>query len=141
MASTQALTNQAKVDFLSGVHLPGDTYKLALYTSSATLNKASTVYTSYGECTGTGYVAGGAVIPGPYTVTLLNDMAYIDFPTTQGALWSNVTLTGVVTALLYNSSRSNKAIAVFTFASVDTISGSFLAKLPEPGATALIRFS
>ena len=141
MPSTQALTNQAKKDFLSGVHAPSDTYKLALYTDSANLSKDTTTYTPTGEFVGGGYVAGGEVVPGNYTVTLLGDTAYIDFPDQDGPMWTGVTLTNITTALLYNYSKANAAIAVFTFAPVSTISGSFLAKLPDPGVTALIRFT
>ena len=61
MASTAAVTDSYKQDILNGVHQPGDTYMVALYTSSATLSKSTTAYTTSNETSGTGYTAGGVL--------------------------------------------------------------------------------
>lgn len=63
MASTAAFTDQAKQDFLNGVHQPGDTYKVALYTASAAMDKTTTAYSSSNEITnsaGSAYKIGRA---------------------------------------------------------------------------------
>jgi len=154
MPSTAGLTNQAKVDFLSGTHNPTtDTYKLALFNDDSNMTPSTTTtYTAngtgayagrmQGEHANTGtYSAGGATVTGPYTVTLTGNTAYIDFPAAEGPMWTGATFVNVTTALLYNSSKpGNKAIAIFVFPAVNTISGSFLAKLPDPGLSAIIRF-
>ena len=135
MASTAAVTDQAKQDWLNGVHQPGDTYKIALYDSTATLSKSTTAYTSSGEVSGAGYSAGGTALSG-FTVGLSGDIAYVDFADPSFAA---ATLTGVVTALIYNSSRSNKALAVITGAPASSTSDTFTVVLPAPGATGSIR--
>ena len=137
MAVTQAVTNQFKQDVLNGVHQPGDTYKIALYTqAAATLNKNTTAYTATGEVVGVGYDAGGKTLSG-FTVGISGDVAYIDF---EDPVWTSSTITADA-ALIYNSSKSNKAMGVYTFASASSTNGNWTAKLPAPGATALLRIS
>src|ERR1035437_8673128 len=134
MSSTAARTNQGKQDFFMGVHQPGDVYKVALYTAGATLDKTTTVYSSSGEVTnaaGSAYAAGGAVLAG-FTVGIDGDVAYLTF---TNPTWPSSSLSGVVAALIYNYSRSNKAIAVLTFASTSTSNQTFTLVLPTtPGA-------
>lgn len=135
MAVTQAFTNQAKQDFLNGVHQPGDVYKVALYTqAAASLDKNTTAYTATGEVTGTGYSAGGATLTG-FAVGLSGDTAYMSF---ADASWAAATITADA-ALIYNSSRSNKAIAVLTFGSTVSTVGTWTLDLPAAGASAIIR--
>ena len=134
MASTAALTDQAKQDFLNGVHQPGDGYMVALYKATATMDKTTTVYSATGEVTndaGSAYVAGGAALAG-FTVGIDGDTAYMTF---TNPTWPSSSLSGVVAALIYNSSRSNKAIAVLTFPSTATSNQTFILVLPTtPGA-------
>lgn len=141
MAVTQCMTNQAKLDFLNGVHQPGDVYKIALYTqAAANLNKNTTAYTASGEVSGSGYSAGGNVLSG-FTAVLAGDVATIDF--TSDPLWSNASLTADA-AMIYNSSKSNKALGVYTFQSVTVVNGSFIVQLPAvggDGSTALVRIT
>ena len=134
MASVAAVTDQYKQDVINGVHQPGDTYMVALYTASATLGVATTAYTSSGEVVGTGYVAGGAVLSG-YTEGLSTNTAYLTF---SNASWTGSTLANVVTALIYNATRSNKAIAVLTFASTSTTAGTFTLQFPASGASSTV---
>jgi hypothetical protein len=132
MASTAAVTDSFKQDVLNGVHQPGDTYKIALY-NPGTLDKTTTAYTSTGEVSGSGYSAGGKVLTG-FTVGLSGDTAYIDFADPS---WTVATITAT-TALIYNSSRSNKSVAVLTFGSTVSTGGTWTLQLPAPGATGCI---
>jgi hypothetical protein len=133
MASTAAVTDQAKQDWLNGVNQPGDTYMVALY-NPGTLSKSTTAYTSSGEISGTGYTAGGVALSG-FTVSLSGDTAYIDWTTDPS--WTNSTITAS-TALIYNATRSNKALAVLTFTSTSSTAGTWTLQLPAPGVTATI---
>lgn len=134
MASTAAICNSYKQEILQGIHLAGDTYKVALYTSSATLSKSTTAYTTSNEVTGTNYTAGGVAMSG-FTTGLSTDTAWIDWATDPS--WANSTITAV-TALVYNNTESNKAVAVFTFSSTTSTNGTFTLVLPAAGASATI---
>jgi hypothetical protein len=132
----QTQTTSFKLELYQAVHnLTVDTLKIALYSASADLNEATTVYTTVNEVSGAGYVAGGVAMTG---VTLLSseDTAYVNF--------SNVEFGSSVTArcaLIYNASQGNKAIAVLDFGS-DKTSSNFAITMPKNTATsALIRSS
>lgn len=131
--STAAVCNSYKQDVLNGVHQPGDTYKIALY-NGASLDKTTTAYTATGEVSGTGYSAGGTALSG-FTVSASGDTAYIDW--TTDPTWASSSITAD-SALIYNSSRSNKAVAVLTFTSSTSAASTFTVQLPAPGATAVI---
>lgn len=139
MAITQGLSNSFTSDVLQGVHSPGDVYKIALYTSSATIGPSTTVYTSVGEVTGIGYTAGGVVLSG-YTVSVDGTTAILDW--TTDPTWSNASLTARG-AMVYNSTEGNKAMIVMDFGeNVTSTNGTFLVRLPVPDATTgLIRLS
>lgn len=135
MAITSAICNSYKQEILEGVHVSTDTYKIALYTSSATLDASTTAYSSTNEASGTGYTAGGATLSG-FTSGLASSTAYLTF---SDPAWSNATITARG-CMIYNSSKSNKAVAVFDFGSdVSSTSGTFTVDLPAAGASALIR--
>ena len=129
-------------ELFSGTHdLTADTLKMALYTSSADLSpSATTVYTTAGEATGTGYTAGGVTVT-TVAVTLYSETArgvvYVDFDNPE---WASSTITARG-AMLYNSSQSNAAIAVFDFGTEKVSSEStFTATLPSANKdNALIR--
>ena len=80
MAISQAITSSFKAELLAGKHDftsgTGHTFKIALYTSSATLNAATTDYTATGETSGTGYVAGGSALTSNGIAT--SDVEWID---------------------------------------------------------------
>lgn len=138
MAVTAAFTNQAKQDFLNGVHQPTDVYKVALYTqAAASLDKTTTAYTATGEVTGVGYTAAGLNMTG-FTVGISGDTAYIDWSTDPA--WTTATITADA-ALIYNSSRTNKAIAVLTFTTTTSTAGTWTLQLPAPGVTAIVRIA
>jgi hypothetical protein len=133
------LATQFKVDVLNGVHQPGDAYKIALYTNAATLDASTTAYTATGEVSGTGYSAPGLAMSG-FTVGSSGTTAWVDFTTDPAWSASSITARG---ALIYNSTRSNKAIAVIDFGVDKTSSaGTFTVTLPTADATnALIRLA
>lgn len=137
MAITAAVCNSYKQELFGGTHLAGDTYKIALYTSAATLSKSTTAYSATNEVAGTGYTAGGATLAG-FTNGLDTDTAYVDF--TTDPTWPSATITARG-ALIYNSTRSNKAVAVLDFgADITSTNGTFTVQFPAPvAATALIR--
>lgn len=135
MAITTAICNSYKKELLDGVHNAADTYKIALFTNAATLDKTTTAYSTTNEVVGTGYTAGGATLSG-YASGLSGDTAYIDF---SDPSWANATITARG-ALIYNSSQGNKAVAVFDFGGdITSTAGTFSITLPAPGATAVVR--
>lgn len=139
MAITQAFCNSFKQEVLQGVHVSTDVYKIALYTSVATLSKSTTAYSATNEVSGAGYTAGGATLSG-FTTGLDTDTAYIDWTTDPSWPAATITARG---ALIYNSTRSNKAVAVLDFGSdIVSTNGTFSATLPAAAAaTALIRIA
>jgi hypothetical protein len=138
MAITTALCNSYKQEILQGIHLAADTYKIALYTNAATLGKGTTAYSATNEVSGTGYTAGGATLSG-FAATLDGDVACLDFADPS---WANATITARG-ALIYNASRSNKAVAAFDFgADVSSTNATFAGVLPAADASnALIRIA
>ncbi len=137
MAITQALCSSFKSELLSGVHdfaVGGDVFKIALYTSAANLNSSTTAYTTSGEITGTGYTAGGKVLTNS-GVTLSGTTAYISF---SDLAWTAATFEAAG-ALLYNSSKSNKAVAVFNFGQTYSVSsGVFNLVFPPASSTTAV---
>lgn len=140
MAITASVTNQFKQDVLNGVHEPGDVYKIALYTSAATLSKATTVYSATNEVANSGsYAAGGITLAG-FAVTLDTDTAILDWTTDPVATSATITARG---ALIYNSTQANKAVAVLDFGSdITSTSGTFTIAFPAATAAAgLVRIT
>ena len=141
MPITSAVCNSFKQEVMLGEHdLDTDVIKMALFTSSATLGAATTTYTAVvaNEISGTGYTAGGKTVT-TVAVTLDGSTAIVDF---DNVTWASATFTARG-CLIYNSSKSNKAIAVFDFGEDKSASsGDFVAQLPAPAAaTALIRLA
>lgn len=129
-----------KQQILLGEHdMDTDVFKIALYTSAANLDATTTVYTTSGEvATGGGYTAGGNTLTGA-TVSLTGTTAFVDFSDTS---WSAATITARG-ALIYNSSKSNKAVAVLDFGS-DKVSsgGTFTIQFPaNDSASAIVRIA
>jgi hypothetical protein len=126
--------------FLGEHDLDTDTIKMALYISAATLDASTTVYSTSNEVSssGTNYTAGGNTLTGA-TVSLSGTTAFVDFADTS---WASAAFTARG-ALIYNSSKSNKAIAVLDFGSDKTsTSGTFTVQMPANTASdALIRIA
>ena len=142
---TTAMCNSFKQELLGGVHdLDTHTLKIALIKPSPTSNfsKATTNYSDLtansDEATGTNYSAGGQGLDSP-VISLSGDTALVDF---ADEVFSNLTITAAG-ALLYNSSASNKAIAVFSFGSnVASTAGDFTVIFPTADASnAVIRIT
>lgn len=139
MAITSAVCNSFKQEVFGGVHdLDTDVIKIALYTSAATLGASTTAYTTSDEVVGASYVAGGNTLTGA-VISLDGSVAIVDFSDTT---WSSATITARG-ALIYNSSKSNKSIAVIDFGSDKTsTNGDFTVQFPAANASnAIIRLS
>jgi uncharacterized membrane-anchored protein len=138
MAIVQSMASSFKREILLGEHdLETDEIKIALYTSAANLGPTTTEYATSGEVVGAGYTAGGEVMTG-VTVSLSGTTAYVDFADT---VWNpaNFTARG---ALIYNASKSNKAIAVLDFGSDKTTTTTFTVQMPaNTASSALIRIA
>ena len=132
MAITQAIPDSFKTDIFTGVHTSTDVYKMALYTSAATMDKTTAAYSTTNEVVGTGYTAGGTTMSG-FAVTLSGDTSVMDWTTDPS--WTTATITARG-ALIYNSSKSNKAMYVIDFGADKTsTAGTFTVQLPTPDAT------
>lgn len=143
MAITQALCTSFKVEILQGIHnftaSTGDVFKLALYTSSANLDATTTVYSATNEVANSGtYTAGGGSLTS-VTPTSSGTTAFLDF---GDITFTSATITARG-ALIYNSSKANRAVAVLDFGS-DKISttGTFAIQFPIADATnAIVRIA
>lgn len=138
MAITTAVCNSFKQEILQGIHEAADTYKIALYTSAASLGAGTTVYSATNEVAGTGYSAGGANLSG-FTTGLSGSTAWIDF---SDPSWASASITARG-CLIYNSTQGNKAVAVYDFgADITSTNGTFTVVFPTADASnALIRLS
>ena len=121
MAIVQTQTTSFKVDLLNGIHNFGtgvvraattaDTFKIALYTSDADLSASTTVYSASNEASGTGYTAGGNTLTVSQVPTSTDTTAFLSFSPTS---WASSTISARG-ALIYNSTQSDKAVAVLDF--------------------------
>lgn len=142
MAITQAMPTSFKSEVLQALHnftnSTGNVFKIALYTSSASLNSNTTVYSTTNEVTGTGYTAGGNTLTN-VTPTTSGTTAFTDFADTT---WSSSTITARG-ALIYNSTNGNRAVAVIDFgADKSSSAGDFTIIFPTADASnAIIRIS
>ena len=143
MAITQAVANSFKGELLQAQHnftaVTGNVFKLALYTSAATLSSATTVYTSTNEVANTGqYVTGGGVLTNVSPV-VSSGVAFIDFADIS---FTGVTLTAAG-CLIYNTSSSNKAVMVLDFGGdKSATSGTFTIQFPaDTSSAAILRIS
>jgi hypothetical protein len=147
MAITSALCTSFKKELLERKHdfntTSGHTFKLALYTSSATLGAATTDYTTSNEVVGTGYTAGGIALTN-IDPTSSGTTAFIDF---ADATFSAATITAAG-ALIYNTttdggSSTTNAVAVISFGGDKTsTNGDFVVQFPVADASnAIIRIA
>lgn len=142
MPITQSMCTSFKQEILVATHdftlTTGDVFKIALYTSSATLDATTTAYSATDEVAGTGYTAGGATLTN-VTPTSSGTTGYVDF---DDVTWSASTITARG-ALIYNSSKSDKAVAVLDFGSDKTsTAGDFTVSFPAFDASnAIVRIA
>lgn len=143
MAITQTTTTSFRVELLQAVHnFNTDTFKIALYTGSADIGPTTTAYTTSGETSGTGYVAGGNTLvvsqtptygfgPAPNQIPT----AYVSFANTS---WAGASFTARG-ALIYNASKSNKSVAVLDFGGDKTVTNqTFQVQFPAADANSAI---
>ena len=145
MAITSAICTSFKVELLKGVHnftaTTGNTFKIALYDSDATLGASTTAFSTSEEITntsGTAYTSGGAsltsVTPVASSTTAICDFADVSYSS------ASFTANG---ALIYNSSETNAAVCAIAFGSDKTATnGTFTIQFPTADATnAIIRLA
>lgn len=135
MANSTAMCTSFKKELMTATHdftaSTGDTFKAALFTSSASLGAATTAYGTTNEVSGTGYSAGGVSLTS-VTPTTSGTTAFGDF---ADASWSSASFTGNA-LLIYNSSKSNKAVSAHAFGSDQTVSsGTLTIVFPTADAT------
>lgn len=117
---TQALTSSFKQELLQGVHdLDNDVFYIALYIPSANIDSTTTVYTTSGEASGTGYTAGGQQLVN-LGASLSGTIAYASW---ENAVWPGAVISASG-ALVYNSSKGNKSVAVLNFGGYYSWDGS-----------------
>lgn len=152
MANTQAMATSFKQDILNGIHAFGttvvraattkDTFKAALYLTTANIGAATTAYSSTGEVTGAGYTAGGNTITTATAPATSGTTAF--FTPSASIVFSNVTLSTAFDAvLIYNDSASGKnAVSVHTFGAQTITAGTFTLSMPSnDSSNALIRIA
>ena len=151
MAISQTLATSFKVEILDGIHNFGvgvirastaaDTFKIALYSTLATLGSTTTVYTTQDEVTGTSYVAGGntLTISQVPTSTSTETTAWLNF---DNSSWTTASFSADG-ALIYNSTQGNKAVAVLNFGGTKTATAqTFTVTFPASTSdAAIIRIS
>jgi len=149
--STQAMCTSFKGEILTATHNFGtapiraattaDTFKAALYVTTATLGAATTAYTVTGEVSGAGYTPGGVTVTNATPPATSGTTAY--WTPSASITYSSVTLSTAFDAvLIYNSSQSDKAVSVHTFGSQTITAGTFTLLMPAnaPG-TALLNIA
>jgi hypothetical protein len=156
VANTQSMCTSFMGQLLTATHNFGtaptrgttaaDTFKAALYVTTATINAATTAYSATNEVSGTGYTAGGITVTNATAPTATNSsstagVAY--WTPSANLVYSTVTLsTAFDTVLIYNSSQSNAAVSVHTFGSQTVTAGTFTLTMPSnTTTTALLRLS
>ncbi len=158
MANSAGLCTSFKVELMLGAHQFGsvtlisrtsltapttDTFKMALYQTSATIGPSTTVYTATGEVSSAGYTAGGAAVTNATAPTSSGTTAY--WTPSASVSWTGVTFT-TDCALLYNSTQTvggfGRAVGSYTFSSQTVTAGNFTLTMPTNAAgTALIQIA
>ena len=156
MANTQSMCTSFMNELFTGQHNFGtgvvraattaDSFKAALYLTTATVNAGTTVYSATNEVSGTNYSAGGVTISAWNAPTATNSTATagVAFTTpTASITYTNVTLSTAFDAvLIYNSTQGDKAVSVHTFGSQTITAGTFTLTMPTNNTTsALLRLS
>lgn len=138
----QCITNSFRAEMLKAIHdLDTDVLKLALYTGLANLYPTTTAYTATGEVVASGYTAGGVVLTG---VTINTGTASTTQPAPVYVDFADAVFNAALTArgaLIYNSSKANRSIAVIDFGADKTSTTTFTVQMPPNTANAaLLRF-
>lgn len=140
MAITQAICNSFRLERLQAIHdFTSDTLKLALFSSSASLDATTTAYSTTNEVSGSGYSAGGATVALASGFPKLNPSAQSGYDAESVVLvdFDNLTFSSVTISprggLIYNSSKSNRAIMVLDFGqTLSLLNEDLVISWPEP---------
>lgn len=149
MANSQSMCTTFMEELFTGTHNFGvgvvrgstaaDTFKAALYLTSATVNAATETYSTTNEVTGTNYTAGGVTITNAYNPSSTNTSATAGtafWTPSASFVYTNVTLSTAFDAvLIYNSTQGDKAVSVHTFGSQTVTAGTFTLTMPVNDAT------
>jgi len=143
MANTQAMCTSFLQELMTATHNfttgTGDTFKAALYLASATYNAGTTAYSTTGEVTGTNYSPGGITVTNgtsPLSTNASTTAGVAYWTPTSSLTYTNVTLSTAFDAvLIYNSSKSDKAVSVHTFGSQTVTAGTFTLTMPSNTTT------
>ena len=159
MANTQSMCTSFMQELLTATHNFGtaptrgttaaDTFKAALYLTSATINASTTAYTATGEVSSANYSAGGVAVtnataPNSANTSATAGTAYWtpSASIVYGSAGSPVTFASFDCVLIYNSTQSNKAVSVHTFTAQTVTSGTFTLTMPSnTTSTALLRLA
>jgi len=156
VANTQSMCTSFMGELMTATHNFGtaptrgtsaaDTFKGALYLTTATVDASTTAYSSTNEVSGTGYSPGGVTVTNanPPTATNATATAGVAYWTPSASLtYTSVTLTTAFDAvLIYNSTQSDKAVSVHTFGSQTITAGTFTLTMPaNTTSTALLRLA
>lgn len=141
----QCICNSFRQEVFEAVHnfasVGGDVFKIALYDNTAQLGATTTVYTAVGEVVATGYTTTGQVLNGQTVVVTQPQTGPQTYITFDNASWTaDIVARG---ALIYNSSKGNKAVMVLDFGlDVSSTDGVFTVQMPVAGPnTALLCFT
>ena len=141
MGIAQTTTTSFRVELFEAVHnFTTDTFKIALYTSSATLSAATTAYTSSNEVSGTGYSAGGQALTISQVPTSSGTTAFLDF---SDVTWTTATITARGALIYLANGTTNPAVAVLDFGGDKTsTAGNFTIQFPTADASnAILRIA
>lgn len=156
MSNTQSMCTSFLGELMTATHNFGtspiraastaDTFKAALYVTTATVNAATTAYSATNEVSGTGYTAGGVTVTNASAPASTNTSATagVGYWTPSASItYTTVTLsTAFDCVLIYNSTQSNKAVSVHTFGSQTITAGTFTLTMPSnTTSTALLRLA
>ena len=150
MSNTQSMCTSFMQELMTATHNfttgTGDTFKAALYEATATYNASTTAYSVTGEVSGPGYTAGGVTVTNGTSPLSTNTSATAGtayWTPSASITYSSVTLTTAFDAvLIYNSSKSDKAVSVHTFGSQTVTAGTFTLTMPSnTTSTALLRLA
>lgn len=159
MANTQAMCTSFMQELMTATHNFGtaptrgttaaDTFKAALYLTSATINASTTAYTATGEVSSANYSAGGVTVTNATAPNSANSSATAgtaywtpSASIVYGSAGSPVTFSSFDCVLIYNSTQSNKSVSVHTFTAQTVTSGTFTLTMPSnTTSTALLRLA
>lgn len=141
-ANIQGVTTTFKQGILEGTFnlaSGGDTLKAALYYANNSMGYATAAYSATGEVSGTGYIAGGQTVTNANSPAVSGATAY--WTPSANISWTGLTISSNFDCwLLYDSTKSNKAIAVFTFPAITVTAGTFTITCPaNTASTALLQ--